>query len=91
MEKSLVCKDAKEKKTMGEDATIRLDDTICFRMIQGDLEFVKNFLESSSDAAPFLHGVYSELHSKQSAPESGGIGFDQFPYGTTALHIAARG
>ncbi|KGQ06145.1 Ankyrin-3 [Beauveria bassiana D1-5] len=82
---------AKEKKTMGEDATIRLDDTICFRMIQGDLEFVKNFLESSSDAAPFLHGVYSELHSKQSAPESGGIGFDQFPYGTTALHIAARG
>ncbi|KAM3524022.1 hypothetical protein MY4038_007927 [Beauveria bassiana] len=74
MEKSLVCKDAKEKKTMGEDATIRLDDTICFRMIQGDLEFVKNFLESSSDAAPFLHGVYSELHSKQSAPESGGIG-----------------
>ncbi|KAM3523542.1 hypothetical protein NHJ13051_005048 [Beauveria bassiana] len=60
-------------------------------MIQGDLEFVKNFLESSSDAAPVLHGVYSELHSKQSAPESGGIGFDQFPYGTTALHIAARG
>ncbi|KAM3502829.1 hypothetical protein MY10362_004584 [Beauveria mimosiformis] len=94
MEESLVWNDAKEERKMGQDATICPIDIVCFRMIQGDVEFVKNFLESSSDAALLLHGVYSGLHSKQSARENDGAGsleFDQFTYGTTALHIAAQG
>ncbi|KAM3455267.1 hypothetical protein MY3296_002455 [Beauveria thailandica] len=94
MEKSLFWEDAKEERKMRQDATVWRIDIVCFRMIQGDVKFVENFLESSSDAALLLHGVYSGLHSKQSARENGRTGFlelDQFTYGTTALHIAARG
>lgn len=85
---------ATEKLTIFEDFSIEVITRVVSEMVRGNVKYVRNYLETSSEAHIFLHGVESwvglpcdlsvsdddEAHSTQP---------DDCTSGETALHMAA--
>ncbi|OAR02376.1 hypothetical protein LLEC1_02597 [Akanthomyces lecanii] len=80
----------------GENLTMREIDVAELRMVHGELDFVKHYLESSAEASIFLHGVGSKPHSGNFSASDGNDAV-LLPHpvkdtrGKTALHLAAAG
>lgn len=85
---------ATEKLTIFEDFSIKVIDSVVSEMVRGNVRYVRTYLETSSEAHVFLHGVESwlGLPSDLSVSDDDDAHSTQpkdYTSGATALHMAA--
>lgn len=85
---------ATETKKVFQDFSLRTIDTVVAEMVHGNVSYVRKYLETSTEARTFLHGVesWTRLLSEMSDDEAGEADPTKTAVetsGTTALHMAA--